>query len=50
MTQDSIQVLEWVCPGCKKAIRSLYPSQFDYNKKLHENSCRWLKRKKKMRD
>ena len=32
------KIFKWVCPRCGKEIRSIYETQFNYNKKLHEGS------------
>lgn len=31
---------QWKCEKCGKEIKSFYKFQFDYNKKLHEESCK----------
>jgi len=32
---EIMDVLKWKCPKCGKVIESLYPNQFEYNKKQH---------------
>ena len=29
------KILKWKCPHCEKEITSMYPEQFEYNKKAH---------------
>lgn len=30
------EILEWKCPVCSKVISSLYPKQFEWQKRTHE--------------
>ncbi len=43
----TVKVYEWKCPekNCKKVIHSTYEKQFDYNKKKHIESHKYMIRK-----
>lgn len=47
----TVKVFEWECPepNCKKVIHSIYQKQFDYNKKKHIESHRYMERKKPLK-
>jgi predicted RNA-binding Zn-ribbon protein involved in translation (DUF1610 family) len=41
------KAISWTCPKCGKVIRSLYPSQLDFNRKVHEDTCPTRRSKRK---
>lgn len=38
--QNSTKIYEWKCEKCNKVIASLSKNQFEFNKKLHLESCK----------
>ena len=36
----SLQGYQWKCKRCGREIKSFYKNQFEYNKRLHEESCK----------